>query len=416
MNQGRNHSIQSKLRGVAIGGVALLASSAAIVSTSVAEEVVRAVNAVALGPTPLRSFDISFIDRVTGKYYLGDRANNQVDVLSPLGSTTPTNTPVGHGLFTGATGNNNTSGPDGVLVANNHTEIWAGNGDSHVLIFKTDGTFLTSINTGGNLRADELCEDPVHHLVMVANNAEPDGSGSKPFVTLISTGTAGSASGKAVVRRITFDGNDPNAKFIHATNGAEQCQWSPITGVFYLNLPEVNGPGDNSAPGATVTIDPVKMVVTQSFTIPHSLCAGPQGMAVGLNRQLALGCVGTVPLGLGGGGLDTVVINSTDGHVLYDYPGQTGNDMVWFNTDDNHFYFAAGNAGKNQLGITDSSSGQLDQNVHTAAGSHSVAASGNPATIYLPVNSAAHGLCSQFGIADSQGCLLILQANIPEDE
>ena len=79
MNQGRNHSIQSKLRGVAIGGVALLASSAAMVSTSVAqEEVVKAVNAIVLGPKPLTAFDISFIDRVTGKYYLGDRANDPV--------------------------------------------------------------------------------------------------------------------------------------------------------------------------------------------------------------------------------------------------------------------------------------------------------------------------------------------------
>jgi hypothetical protein len=414
MNQGRYHNSQSKLGQAAFGALALFAMSAAMPGTSVAqEEVVKAVNAIVLGPKPLTAFDISFIDRVTGKYYLGDRANAAVDVVGPLGTTTPTVTTIGKGDFTGATGNNNTSGPDGVLVGNNHSEVWAGNGDSTVRIYTTSGTFIQSVPTGipADLRADELCEDPVHHLVLAANNA----ASPFPFATLIRTGTPGVAN-KSVAARLTFDGKSANTKFIKATNGAEQCQWSPITGVFYLNLPEVNGPGDNSAPGATVTIDPVKMVVTQSFTIPHSLCAGPQGMAVGLNRQLALGCVGTVPLGLGGGGLDTVVINSTDGHVLYDYPGQTGNDMVWFNTDDNHFYFAAGNAGKNQLGITDSSSGQLDQNVHTAAGSHSVAASGNPATIYLPVNSAAHGLCSQFGIADSQGCLLILQANIPEDE
>jgi hypothetical protein len=408
MNEGGYHNIQSKLRQGAMGALALLATSAALVSTSVAqEEVFSAVNAVALGTHPMSSFDISFVDKVTGKYYLGDRANNAIDVL-PLNTTTPTVTHIGEGQFTGATGNNDTSGPDGVMTANNHTEIWAGNGDSTVRIYSTSGTFIQAVATGNALtdkRADELCEDPVHHLALVANNAA-----DPPFATLINTGTSGVAN-KTVAAKLIFDGTHANTKFVKATNGAEQCQWSPITGAFYLNLPEVNGPGNNTAPGATVAIDPVSMKVTQVFTIPISLCAGPQGMALGPNRQIALGC------GLGPTtGPGSVVINASSGFVLFNLPGLWGNDEVWFNPDDQHYFFAAGNHVPARLSIVDAASGAVDQNVSEGAGSHSVAANGNPALVYVPIRAGRVGFCSQFGIADSLGCLQILKANIPEDE
>src|ERR1700716_2195088 len=72
-------------------------------------------------PNKITSFDISFVDPVTGYYILGDRTGNAVDVID-----TATNTLImqaGKGLFKGATGNNDTSGPDGVLIVN-HREIW----------------------------------------------------------------------------------------------------------------------------------------------------------------------------------------------------------------------------------------------------------------------------------------------------
>jgi hypothetical protein len=396
MIEGRYHSIQARLREVAIGAVALLASSVAMVSTSVAqEEVFSAVNAVALGTHSLSSFDISWVDKTTGKYYLGDRANNAIDVL-PLGTTTPTVTQIGAGQFTGFTGNNDTSGPDGVITANNHTEIWAGDGNSTIRIYSTSGSLITVVSTGGVKRADELCEDPRDHVVLMANNAD-----DPPFVTFINVTT------KAVLGKIFFGGTDPNAKFIHATNGIEQCQWSPLTGAFYISVPEVNGSGNNTAPGAVLTISPTTRKVTQAFTIPVARCAGPQGMAVGPNAQLALGC---------STGPDNVVINALDGHILFDFPGESGNDEVWFNPDDGHYYFAGGNHVPARIGIADSASGQLDQNVSVGAGSHSVAADGNPAIVYVPIRGNRVGFCSQFGVSDSLGCLLLLKANIPEDE
>ena len=83
-------------------------------------DVFRPIAAVTIGNLegvtglPLNSFDISFVDPAIGLYALGDRTNNAVDLvdthdLTFLGFC-------GHGRFTGATGVNNTSGPDGVLI------------------------------------------------------------------------------------------------------------------------------------------------------------------------------------------------------------------------------------------------------------------------------------------------------------
>jgi hypothetical protein len=85
---------------------------------------------------PLASFDISFVDPTLGLYALGDRSNNAVDLVDTnnngfLGFC-------GHGKFVGFTGNNDTSGPDGVLIRD-HKEIWVGDGDSSVKVFPAAG-------------------------------------------------------------------------------------------------------------------------------------------------------------------------------------------------------------------------------------------------------------------------------------
>ena len=59
------------------------------------------------------------------KYYLADRSNKTIDILD-LSTFPPTLTQVVNTKFPGFTGNNDTSGPDGVATANNHTEVWVG--------------------------------------------------------------------------------------------------------------------------------------------------------------------------------------------------------------------------------------------------------------------------------------------------
>src|ERR1700694_3070894 len=154
--------------------------------TASADEVFKATSAVTgLGSQKIVAFDISFVDPALKLYILGDRTNKAVDVVDTTSNTLIAQ--VGKGTFTGATGNNDTSGPDGVLFVD-QKEIWAGDGDSTVKIFAwPSGTPLvvSPLSTGGSKRVDEMCYDPRDHLVMVANNAESP----FPFATLIDSTT-----------------------------------------------------------------------------------------------------------------------------------------------------------------------------------------------------------------------------------
>ena len=175
-----------------------------VVSPAAADEAFTAKTAVTLpGGQIINGFDISFFTK--DRYYLGDRTNSAVDVIDSDSNTVVAQ--IGKGLFKGATGNNNTSGPDGVVVFNN--QVWVGDGDSTVKVFNaTTGVQITTIATGApsDFRADELCFDPRDELVMVANNAA-----TPPFASIISTDDF------TVKAKIKFDGTNgaPNS-----SNGA----------------------------------------------------------------------------------------------------------------------------------------------------------------------------------------------------
>ena len=54
--------------------------------------------------------------------------------------------------------------------------------------------------------------------------------------------------------------------FTNSTNGAEQCQWSPRTGMFYITIPRVETP-DNGH-GVVEVIDPKSGKIVKTFDIP----------------------------------------------------------------------------------------------------------------------------------------------------
>jgi hypothetical protein len=265
-----------------------------------------------------------------------------------------------------------------------------------VIDLKT-GKVTHTIDNGGQRRADELCEDPQHHLVLLANDDELD-----LFLTFIST------ESYKIVGKIHLDGSDRNAQNIKATNGIEQCQWSPRTGKFYLAIPEVSGPGDNSVPGAVLEINPASMKVQKVFPIESRSvpgkgpdCLGPQGLAIGPQREILLGCSNAGP--------GTVIINELDGSLVRNLPGLNGNDEVWYNPGDNHYFLAGSNhTGGAILGVVDQSpdvNDNEDTSVTTAAGSHSVAADPVKNQVYVPGNNAATALCG-----GSTGCIAVFTA------
>ena len=405
---------KNKLVAVGIGAIAMLAMATPALSqeTSGTDEafqlsVVYGLNNTGIGnlPTPgaggFFSFDISWVDPAINKYFLADRSNKSIDILN-LATFPPTLTQVVNTKFQGFTGNNDTSGPDGLLTANNHTEVWVGDtggtcfpnpnpdcGPGQVWVLNTDGSVKTLTNhfggvtnpipVGGTTRADELCYDPVDNLIMIASPAE-----DPPYVTFIHT-----AGRKAytVAGKLVFDGKRGRPK---ATNGIEQCQWSAETGLFYQNVPEVNGPGNDTKAGAVAVIDPKTRKVTNVFPVPLEDCAGPQGMAIGPG-QILLGCNAKSP----NGHRNSVVIDLNSGNTLAVLQDLGGADEVWFNPGDGHYIIPSCNTacrtppvpfvitGDEVLGIVDSKTLQLDQSVFVAAqNSDTTVTTGNPRTVH----------------------------------
>src|SRR5260370_1249059 len=108
---------------VGILAAAMLATGASSREGERNDGAVRLLKTVPIPGTPANTtagkmyvFDISFVDQTTQTYYLADRSNAVVDVVDARTnelisqiSATP--------AFKGFTGNNATSGPDGVVAA-----------------------------------------------------------------------------------------------------------------------------------------------------------------------------------------------------------------------------------------------------------------------------------------------------------
>jgi hypothetical protein len=376
-------------------------------SARAADEVFKATTAITLpNGQVVRSFDISFVDPVIGLYLLADRTNKAVDVIDTGTNTVVTQ--LGKGLFTGTApcnppaGANDCAGPDGVLTVNDR-EVWVGDGNSTIKVFDLTSQQLThTIPTCSPFpacapvarRADELCFDPRDQLVLMANDA----ADPAPFITFIPTS---GPDAYTVVKTIVMDGKNgtPNV-----TNGIEQCQWSRRTGKFYLNIPEVNGPGDDSAPGAVLVISPETMEIEKTFNIDHDKCAGPQGMAIGPQNQILLGCNASS---------SSVIINEQSGAIIRTLENEGGPDEVWFNEGDDHYFLARSNTAPQpqQLGVVDAVGRHPDQSIPIAqAGppnAHSVAADPVMNQVYVPIPAGHSSVCGSAGGNDALGCIAV---------
>src|SRR6266852_5725921 len=167
----------------------------------------------------LYSYDISWVDQASERYYLADRSNNVIDVVNAKNSTFVTQisaTPPFKGFVSTpdctSLGGSNCSGPNGVTVSGKF--LFATDGGSRVVtidltIGNTVGDTVTRANDPN--RADELAFDPHDRVLLVINNA------------------ANGALSVAKTIPLPF-----------ATNGAEQPVWDPATHRFFLSIPEVN--------------------------------------------------------------------------------------------------------------------------------------------------------------------------------
>jgi hypothetical protein len=277
-------------------------------------------------------FDISFVDQTTQNYYLADRSNAVVDVVNAQ-----TNQLISQisakPAFKGFTGNNATSGPNGVVAA--FPWLFVTDANSRVVsINLSNGNTVGDVSTGGapGLRADELAYDPLHGQLLVVNNAD-----EPPFATLVHVNkTTGALT---VGQRITFDKTHTG---VDATNGAEQPVWDPVTGKFYLSIPQI---GANAKDGAVIRISPAGMVEVQ---YPIEFCQ-PAGLTLGPNVDMLVGC--NTVFDIAGNVWDStknvtaapiqVIIDARTGKIDTAVLGVGAGDEVWFNSGDGNYYTAS---------------------------------------------------------------------------
>lgn len=295
--------------------------------------------------SPMKAFDISWVDAQSGKYYLADRSNGTVDVVDI--ATNRVSSQIGG--FVGFRGKNSLSGPDGVLVTISGKELWAGDGDSTVKVIDlTTNTITDTISTGGKFRDDEMAYDPVDGLLLVANNDD-----DPAFLSFISTNT------HQVLGKITYP---------DATDGVEQPVYDSETGMFYLSVP-----GTKAHEGGQIdVIDPKSMKVVASYMLddcePHGLTSGPMG-----SSQMLAGC--SLPN-------RAIVLNKWTGKVMADFTNTGGADEVWYNPTEKRYYMASSSQ---NLGIIDASTLTMVENVESGINAHSVAVDPVTNHVFVPV-------------------------------
>lgn len=338
----------------------VIASSLLGASSSAADTAstsVRRVDTIQVPGEPLASFDIGVVNDA-GVYAFADRSNKGVDLIDAatggfLGRV---------GGFTGfnkATGSE-VSGPDGVLAVGNG-QFWAGDGDSTVKIIDVKSRSITeTISTGGRKRVDEMAFDPRDELVAVVNNAD-----KPPFVTFISSKT------HAIVGKIVFD---------HASDGAEQPAWDPVTGKYYLTIPVID---DVDANGAVAVIDPRTLKLKKM--LPVAKCM-PAGLAVGPHGHLLIGCSDdAVEKGFPA---QSLVMDAKTGKIIASIGKVGGSDEVWYDEKSGHYYLAAAkNPGGPVLGVIDARTDRWIANLPSGPRAHSVAADPVSGRIFVPIEA-----------------------------
>jgi hypothetical protein len=396
-------------------------------------------------PGGLTSFDIAFVDANINTFVLADRTNKSIDVVNTATNTLThqyTATPPFRGVFTTV---GNASGPNGVIIVDQR-EIWATDApvlscsaatppvctvvtpSSIKVIDLVTGATTHVIPNGGARRADELCEDVKHEIVLSANDDPIDN-----FLTFINTETY-----SIIGSNHKLDGSDPNFRIKLtptpagttnvAADGIEQCKFNPRTGSYYLAVPATvvtTAAGTQPGPGVVLKISRhAPFHIEQTITIPASTgCTGPQGLAIGPRHEIQLGC--------GGASTASIIIDDRSGPtatVIATETGEGGADEVWYNPGDNSYFIArsaAGKLGVEDAGGNDSRAPRADADVTTTIGSHVVAADMLRNQIYVPVRAnTVAGTCTTAGCATlcgpagspgaAAGCIAVLTA--PRDD
>ena len=341
-----------------------MATTAAVIvlaATANATEL-KKVAEITIPGEPLVSFDISFVDQKTQRYYFADRSNKAVDIFDAKANKFVGRVTGFVGAVMKADGtccNNAKSGPNGVQVIGN--EVWAGDGDSTIKVIDLKSMkVVDSIPTGGQLRANEMTYDPKDRIFIIGNqNDEP------PFTTFVST-----KPGHKIIGKVSFP---------DATDGNEQPTYNPADGLVYHSIPELK---KDETKGAVAVLDPRKAALVKMLPVDN---CNPAGLAFGPKGNFVLGC------NADGDKMPAIItiVNWRTGKVVANVPEIGGADMVDYNKRNNQYYVAArALKGGPVLGVIDAGTNKLVQKIAITGGNpHSVASSEANGHVFFPVGS-----------------------------
>ena len=345
---------------------------------------VSVVSVIHVPGNPITSADISWADPGTERYYFADRSNAGVDVIDAeedvwvgrvggMAGALPSG---------GGTSTTNGAGPNGVVVTP-LKRLWAGDGNSTVQVADVDPDsptylqILQSISTalsvcdGGTAtthycgRADELDYDPVHHIILVANNAPLSVTvphiSIDPYATFINADPPYNVLGD-----ITFAG----------AGGLEQPRWDHKTKRFLITVPGKMIGATIVTPAAIQVINPTTMLSEKTYTIDCQAIAGVTSVSVtGIvlrpNQHILVSACG-LPVVL------TLGKNTSEINVIKVVKQVGGGDEVWFNPGDGRFYVTGLDMtttppGVQSLGVIDAETNDWLQNVPEVRGKNPAA-------------------------------------------
>ena len=353
--------------GTGLGMAALAAASPAAATPTYAFKQIINIP-VAAGNTSgvFSGYDFATFDASSQLYYLTDRSNNAIDVLSA--ATNSYVGQIGAGTFAGNSTGIPVAGPNGITIADvpGGKLLVAGDSPSTIRAFNLASNGLTvtssqSISTAvagtpvpAN-RVDGVAYSPTANTILAANNAANPG-----FVTLVDNST-----GK-IIKSIVLNGTNgyPNV----GGGGVESTIFNTARGTYFVDVPQFNGSGA----GGIIELDPKTGALLHTYDFNALGLAGgcgPTGSAQGLGATMLIVCgdnpsAQTIlfdPNGNGGAGSIKTITQVA------------GGDQAAYDPTRNVFFQAARyQVGGPVVGVIDGY-GNFIQNLSMTPGGHSVA-------------------------------------------
>jgi DNA-binding beta-propeller fold protein YncE len=351
-----------------------LAAAFATVAPAHAQNL-KQVATIAIPGTPINDYGVLAIDQLIGLGYLADKDNKSVVVFDAVKNSFVSRITG----FVGITSKGTASGPNGLVVVNDSSQLWVSDGDSTIKVveLKSD-KIVAAIATGGKLRANGMAYDPNSRTVIVANsNDDP------PFLSLIST-----EPGNKIVAKIPVPQSAENL---------ERSAYHEPSGTFFTAIPVLTS---DKSKGILAQIDPRKGAIVRLQELerchPHSLSIVSDG-------TIFLGCSNAHGATPEQGG-DLAVFDIASGRIAAYGAGMGGNGGSDVNRGRGQYYHATTHG---SLVVVDTKTRQLVQRVPTGNGARSVAIDIASDRVYV-ATSAKGGFCG--------GCIAVFEPERPTSD